>query len=73
MNTVNEEDKMFPDPWDNEFLRRAMSDGIKEYPHGGEILLKNGTIIHAPPHYIFAIPNPVQRPSLKDLKELLWE
>lgn len=33
MNNENEEDKMFSDPQHAELLRRAMSDGIKEYPH----------------------------------------
>lgn len=73
MNKENEEDKMFPDPRHAELLSRAMSDGVKEYPHGGKFFLKNGVIIQTPPHYVFANPDPVRRPSLQELKELLWE
>lgn len=73
MNKDNEENKMFPDPRQAELLSRAMSVGIKEYPHGGKFFLKNGVIIQTPPHYVFANPDPVRRPSLQELKELLWE
>ena len=56
-----------------DLINRAMNYGVKEYPEGGEILLKNGTGIYTSPYYHVNSSRPDLRPSLKDLDELLWK